>query len=61
MNTSIPTLNESKVLVDIDNFITSMSYKRYTEKGFKDGLIQLTTRFKAIYQSHLRYAQSDMC
>lgn len=58
MNTSIPTLNESKVLMDIDNFITSMSYKRYTEQGFKDGLIQLTTQFKAIYQSHLRYAQS---
>jgi hypothetical protein len=58
MNTSTPTLNESKVLMDIDNFITSMSYKRYTEQGFKDGLIQLTTQFKAIYQSHLRYAQS---
>lgn len=58
MNISIPTLNESKVLVDIENFIISMSYENYTEKGFKDGLMQLIPQFKAIHQTHLQYSQS---
>ncbi|MBJ8482406.1 YagK/YfjJ domain-containing protein [Acinetobacter vivianii] len=58
MNISIPTLNESKVLVDIENFIISMSYENYTEKGFKVGLMQLIPQFKAIHQNHLQYSQS---
>ena len=58
MNSSIPTLNESKILVAIEKFIISLSYESYTEQGFKDGLMQLIPRFKAIYKSHLRYAQS---
>lgn len=58
MNTSIPTLNESKILVDIENFIISMSYENYTEQAFKDGLMQLIPQFKAINQTHLQYSQS---
>lgn len=57
MNTSIPTLNESKVLVEIEKFIISMSYESYTEQGFKDGLMEFIPQFKAIYKSHLKYAQ----
>lgn len=58
MNASTPTFNESKILVDIENFIISMIYENYTEQSFKDGLIQLIPQFKAIYQTHLKYAQS---
>ncbi|WP_445404383.1 YagK/YfjJ domain-containing protein [Acinetobacter vivianii] len=58
MDASNPTLNESKILVDIESFIISVSYERYSEQDFKDGLMQLIPRFKAIYKSHLRYAQS---
>lgn len=58
MNTSILNFNESKILVDIEKFIISMTYENYTKQGFKDGLIQLIPQFKAIYQSHLKYAQS---
>lgn len=58
MNASTPNFNESKVLMDIENFIISMTYENYTEQGFKDGLMQLIPQFKAIYQPHLKYAQS---
>ncbi|NAR74701.1 hypothetical protein [Acinetobacter haemolyticus] len=57
MNASTPNFNESKVLMDIENFIISMTYENYTEQGFKDGLMQLIPQFKAIYQPHLKYAQ----
>ncbi|MFR9680220.1 MULTISPECIES: YagK/YfjJ domain-containing protein [unclassified Acinetobacter] len=58
MNASTPNFNESKVLMDIENFIISMTYENYTEQGFKDGLMQLIPQFKAIYKPHLKYAQS---
>lgn len=57
MTSLITTLNESKVLTDIDNFTISMCYEAYTEESFKHGLIQLIPQFKAVYQPTLQYSE----
>lgn len=58
MSNAVVNINESEVLIAIQNFMISMCFEGDSEQGFKESLALLIPQFKAIYQSNLQYAQS---
>lgn len=51
-------INESKVLIDIDQFIQSIYKNEFNEMQFKIRLNDLAHKFKAVYKPHLKYSES---
>lgn len=51
-------LNESEVLIRIDQFINSICIKEFNPQQFKSELKVLSSFFKTIYQAHLNYSES---
>ncbi|KQW89548.1 hypothetical protein ASC84_10855 [Acinetobacter sp. Root1280] len=58
MSNAVVNINESEVLIAIQNLMISMCFEGNSEQGFKEGLVLLIPQFKAIYLPHLKYAQS---
>ena len=55
----IPTsVNESEVLIRIDQFIHSICIKEFNPQQFRSELKELISLFKTIYQAHLKYSKS---
>lgn len=52
------SLNESQVLIAIDQFIQSIYIKEFNPQQFKSELKELIPLFKTIYQAHLKYSES---
>lgn len=52
------SLNESQVLITIDEFIQSICIKEFNPQQFKSELKVLSSLFKTIYQAHLKYSTS---
>ena len=50
--------NESKVLIDVDQFIQSIYKNELNETLFKNILNDLVPKFKAVYKLHLKYSES---
>ena len=50
--------NESKVLIDIDQFIQSIYKTEINETLFKSILNDLVPKFKVVYKSYLKYSES---
>ncbi|EOR09491.1 hypothetical protein F896_00983 [Acinetobacter genomosp. 15BJ] len=55
----LPTIvNESEVLIRIDQFIQSISIKEFNPQQFSSEFVELSSLFKTIYQVHLKYSIS---
>ncbi|OTG69447.1 hypothetical protein B9T25_02420 [Acinetobacter sp. ANC 4470] len=52
------SLNESQVLIAIDQFIQSIYVKKFNPQQFRSELKELIPLFKTIYQAHLKYSES---
>lgn len=52
------SVNESEVLIRIDQFIHSICIKEFNPQQFKSELKVLSSLFKTIYQVHLKYSTS---
>ncbi|CAB1217963.1 hypothetical protein SFB21_2178 [Acinetobacter bouvetii] len=50
--------NESKILIDVDQFIQSIYKNEINETLFKSILNDLVPKFKAVYKPHLKYSES---
>ena len=50
--------SESKVLIDVDQFIQSIYENELNETLFKNVLNDLVPKFKAVYKLHLKYSES---
>ena len=50
--------NESKILIDVDQFIQSIYKNEINETLFKITLNDLVPKFKAVYKLHLKYSES---
>lgn len=51
-------INESQVLIAIDQFIQSIYIKEFNPQQFRSELKELIPLFKIIYQTHLKYSES---
>ncbi|AXY61160.1 YagK/YfjJ domain-containing protein [Acinetobacter sp. WCHAc010052] len=54
----LPNDNESKVLIDVDQFIQSVYKTELNKTLFKSILNDLVPKFKAVYKAHLKYSES---
>lgn len=55
----IPTIvNESEVLIRIDQFINSICIKEFNLQQFRSEFVELSYLFKTLYQAHLKYSMS---
>lgn len=58
MSNAVTNINESEVLILIDQFMQSLYKTKFNEQHFKMKLKQLVPLFKTIYKAHLKYIKS---
>ncbi len=58
MSNAVVNINESEVLILIDQFMQSLYKTKFNEQQFKMSLKQLVPLFKTIYKAHLNYIKS---